>query len=1110
MLSRASSDAGLRLRRAKSSSSASHRSLGISIPVVDPRHAEMAAVEAYRRAHKYSDPVDQDLPSAQAQAHKRQSRMLNRSEGSHFEGSRNGQRVGNTRRKDRFRANISAKSPSLSTNEPARDTSAMYEGTIVTRSRRVVNTMGYCQKGPNIHGESRISSTTNDYGREAKSSHHEPSMEENSFSSNSIRRSSCYPDTPDRTAIKDKDSGSTDLTVWPLAISRKPTPREMQTDDSIKVAAWDAYLQDFHQRKLNVRKSFIAPIKRRLTRETLPTKESLHDTSVPPYNLAGESDDVFAPSPIPPVETMEPIRVSKSRRTRTVSDSLKSKFQKLMGKSKRVQSEIPAQHVHSQTFHFGPDAVMSNNWSSESQYKLSSPPAIPSPHGTIGTRQSSSRSSHSNRDAATMKSRVTSWTNSTGTGTHRVSSQGAPLCSIDETSTVAVASDARIAETKPGHGSFLSRALRLPQRRQSRIDLNRSSEDSNRLYDALRKQIQGPEEFTSNTLETTINDDVVATDTLLKEYLPPRYKDGDGVAQEAKIGRAISTIRPVQSDSSEGTYAAPRLSDTPLLPPPEPPMKITRKSSWFGNARLSLPSQNIVRDPSQNASHWPSQSAPRLEKDNEPVANVPSQELISNRHDKSQNRWQSTLEDQSPIQSRAMRYGVDEDNPYKLRSVTSTPQVDYLPIAVCHNKMKAEYSASKAPRTVLPIPSARDQVISPSVYSRTTECRSTTPSGGPGEHGTFITVTGREVKRYSLDSPSKNIHQDNYVIKPSHEWKTWLNTELRDFSATPAPEQLSLTGQTCLEAKHRASHTIPDVSGHVHQPAERLNSGEDTSSCKEYLPTEPPINFTKTRRPELRARRSSIMNERYPLVDTGRVPSSDRGTRTGRRPEFSSRQSSSNSRALTTAKGTSSGSSAMQRERDEHPTPVPMMGRPRIRERHSAAMLGGTRKRPSLIASSLPPSYENNENTTAKTKSALDLRAVYRTTNEPGSCSINVRRMPIEVVLQDDETLRKISEGPYGRVSPANKENDVPPTGSSLSVAGKLAYDTDGSSRPPSRRTNSRAPSRASTLMPISTGTSIRGKDSPGQRMVDDWLSARSSVGRPSAATGFESSPAFI
>lgn len=1086
MLSRANSDAGARLRRAKSSPSIQHRASGMQNTVVDPRHAEMAAAEAYRRAYKQGDPIYQSQSSAKP--NKRRSQMPRKSEGSYFEESRNGNRLGTTRPKGPSRSN-STKRPDPVVRLSEIDTSNDHcEETVITRPRRFINTSTVPSSELSRNG-----SAAQFRVRKAKSAYYtQPSTGDDTVGSNKSRLSTCYPDTPYRTAIEkvNRGSESEDILTTAHAIARKPSPREMQTDETIKVAAWDAYLQDFHQRKLRERKSFIAPLKKRLTRDILLSDRLRHDSSVPPYNLANDADDVFSSSPVPPSQSIEPLQVEKSRKTRTVSDSLRSKFKRLMGISKQVQDSLPVQHVESQRPHFDAVLTTEEGESGGVSYALSLPPRASSPSSTTRTRKSSAKSSRSNGDAATMRSRVTSWTTSTGTGTVRSSGQGGALSSIDETGMISK------AETQPkqNHGSFLGRALRLPLRRNSRADLHRSSEESQHLYDALCKQIQGPEEHTGTT---TIDSNIIATDTMVKEYLPPRCQKED---EDAHLLGA-STIRAVIPEPEEGFVAVPEPAGPPIRPAPAPPAAIG-KPSWLRNARRSLPSQTFLPENDQ--------PGPDGKEQHHPNTGLPSQEQIANRLGKSQTRWQSALEDRSPVLSQAMLYNMEDDDPYRLRSIVASPQNEYLPVAIRHNQARGETTAAELPRTVPYLPTAREKMISPSVYSRTTDCRSTTPSGVTENRGTFITVTGREVKRYSLDSPSKLAQQDNFILKPSYEWKTWLNSEFRDFDSSPAPEDFLLNGPVDHLEPKRITDVLPTNSGPYAMPSERLNSRNALLDSKEDLAHGSEIRASRTRRPTLRTRRSSMMNERYPLIEGGRGSSSDRSMKAKTRS--SSRQASYTSRVVSTAAAASS--RELPQDVDLNPALLQTETRPQIRERHSVAVLGSSPNQLSSvpIKDASISAEEQDRIVVSKPKSALELRAVYRNTRNNGNGSINIRRKATSAIVQEDDTLRKISHGPYGQASPANKENAAPSPSSCTIGEKKLARQDQSAAPSPSRLVNLRArPSRAS--MPRSTPgiAAGKGQGSPSQRMVDDFLSSRKLNAGSSPAAGNEGSfPAFI
>ncbi|KAL1303650.1 hypothetical protein AAFC00_007006 [Neodothiora populina] len=896
-------------------------------------------------------------------------------------------------------------------------------------------------------------------------------------------RNTYYPDTPYRTAIESKDPPPMDYAASSWTDSRRPNPREMQTDESIKVAAWDAYLQDFHQRKLNVRKSFIAPLKKRLTKEITPVEAISHDNSVPPFNSAIESDDVFAASLNHGMEHTQPLQVAKQPRARSVSDSLKSRLQKLMGKSKRSRTVFPAQHVEAQSQHYQTSKGKSFEHILVVEQRSSPSLLCPtlSPPVTVDTRQSSSTSSQSNGDAATEKSRVTSWTNSTGTETNR---QTATLSSIDESGMMTGLENGTNIGSKQGRGSFLGRALRLPLRKLSTADLPRKSEDSQHLYEALQKQILGPDELTPTTMATSINDDVIATETVLKEYLPRRSH-----GKPADIPSEIvppPTIRQVCSEDERAIASLQGLSESSQNLVPAPLSNISRKPSWTSRAKINPPMQDSVPPALPQPQHEENDKGAR-----------PSHNQLASRLAKSQNRWQSALEEHSPNISKATRYIIEEEDPYSLHLISATPVLDYLPVAVHHDRSARDVAAAEAPATKV---ATRSNIVSPSVYSRTEDYRSATPEMRPTDYGTFITITGREVKRYSLDSPSKRSPEDSYIAKPSHDWRAWLNTELQEFSATHTPEALSLTGHDeSPDIKESGSLSIGSTL--PHKSAKMLDSSSETMS-RDCHHEEPVTSDARNRRPAFRNRRSSIMNERYPIVETGRVPSSERSQAPSSRAIRGHNGLPSCSEVLTDDRQISRDrSSTLPRYTNEISGGTPINASPRVRERHSTALLGSSRRRPSQAIGEVT----NSERPTkASHKSAFDLRAVYRGKDSNGSSNIIIKRKPMSALLQDDDTLRMISEGPYRQSSATNKENDVPP---SILHTGVIDKGTSvyHSSRPTSSRGYPRAP-----IVPANGTSSSSGNASPAQKMVDDWLSSKNTVSGPSAPTGIGSSPAIV
>jgi hypothetical protein len=230
-------------------------------------------------------------------------------------------------------------------------------------------------------------------------------------------------------------------------------------------------------------------------------------------------------------------------------------------------------------------------------------------------------------------------------------------------------------------------------------------------------------------------------------------------------------------------------------------------------------------------------------------------------------------------------------------------------------------------------------------------------------------------------------------------------------------------------------------------------------------------------RPELRSRASSIMNERYPLIETGRSSSRASGRRTNPSSTSSGQRSASGS-GTSVVERTSS--KASQRADVDRST----LSSSTLRERQSTSALA--REKSSLAARAArhgysPPAKEadsaGREEPVKAPKSAMDLRVMYRNNRNLEASSLNIRRRAVAPTTFDD-TLRRISEGPYAADS---KENISPPRPSGM---------IDGITIPP---------------FYTPTKDTIKNKgSSPGQRMVDDFLNSRR------AQVVANSPPAFI
>ena len=499
MLHRASSDAGNRLRRAKSVSSVQYqrRSEPIQAPL-RPEHAEAAAIEAFRRAYPSTTPMSQQ------RLHQRGSRTKRQSEGSHFDQSRDGGRIGTSRtaasapsttnKLGRRRESKSAPKP-LASEEETR---------VITRPRHALDTSTAVHKPQHPSIEASKVRTTNRLVRKSKSmfdGHERYQQAQSGLNDNFTHatldaiQDGLVPPTPvaqpqqtARGGIENSAAafGSADI-----------TSTNAITDQN---KARDSHLQDFHKRRLRASSSFINPLRMSFSKSALrASSHTAYDTTVPPFNFSYEGDSTLLMNPGPAdVPDLQQYALPKQRQ---ISDSFKNKFKRILGMEKRVQIDFPAQHVTARQYHF---AVRDSDVDPDAP-ACPSPERPPPPPPLDATSRSTNSDSRNNSNTTTSnsrhsQSRITSWTDSTVVGTVPSGEHGKRLSSVDELpSRMRKSSD-----STHGLGSVISRGLRFPNRRQSRADLCRTSEESERLYNALRKQIQSAEPPDRTSVEVTV------------------------------------------------------------------------------------------------------------------------------------------------------------------------------------------------------------------------------------------------------------------------------------------------------------------------------------------------------------------------------------------------------------------------------------------------------------------------------------------------------------------------------------------------------------------------------------------------------------------------------
>lgn len=768
MLSRSSSNAGDRLRRAKSTSSAHTSSSGHQrqTTTIDPftsrLHAEAAAVEAYERARNGDDKAHRPRPQ------RRRSQISGKSEGGHFEDAR---KRALARSEDASRVRHSQTQQTTTSSRPS--TSASGEERVITRRRSVIPPLA--DAGRSYIDQPSSASTADRRGRRRQSTladgspaprysltpkEHDATLQL-PYSVNA--RSDLYGGTLSNIA----EFGHTpESTTLPPRHSRPSTREATQLSGDALDQARDRCLQDFQTKRVRERKSFIlAPFQKRRSHNVGGNL----DNSLPPFNYA-ENDDA---APLPQNPVAPPIAIRTEQKARNFSDTLKGRLRKVFRKSSKAISGVPPQHVEAPEFHF---TVRNTDLSeADDTFVDYADPfmtvAAEDPRRPQESKFETIKTNSSCGDNATIKSRVTSWTNSTVAGTSTMRTNNGPFAMTDEPDS---AKQKDSWKTVRKASSFWGRPIQNKLRRSSKADL-RSSEESQGLYDALQKRIR-PSRSMEPTNETTFaipqeapssrNSSAIATLPSQRDY------------NMSQNSRTSFTIRPVTpQDPAAHAVDVPSPVKEVLSPEPEADFDdtvITYRND--DDSQRSTPRNDLRRRPAIKAQ-------------------PPSQEQLSRRLERSKNRWKSPLDELAPQGPRPTKAPMD-DNPYEIRSLSqairqTSPATD-LPH---HTKVRDE------PYT------ARAGALSPSVYSRATDGASPRPLTPEDLGMTTITVTGREVRRYDISPPKTAQGERGHA---SREWRRWLSDEMSNFGAGK--------NEIDLASKTNASSALPQHEGRPAAP----------------------------------------------------------------------------------------------------------------------------------------------------------------------------------------------------------------------------------------------------------------------------------------------------
>jgi hypothetical protein len=867
MLSRSTSNGANNLRRAKSASCVQRRPSSSSLidPVAAKQHAIMAATLAYERAHG-RDWTESSPSEQKHELGRRRSNRAGRSEGqgSHFE------------------ANHASRRQSTKKLSHATGSSNDYP-----RSRRVtvnsflpvsqhisppgVNDIEFSKKNAEI--SSIAADSTLDHRRVRKSrSMYAPSSLRPATSIDAISFNVSSPKSMLQPTMRCIDETTTvfleqdvisvhDIPqVPPILLSHNTI---YQVDERVAKAR-DHHLQQFQMQKIRHRASLML----------IPFKKGIGSATAEP-TLSGTSNNgvTYGSGRSSPAQEFESLQRNITSENKQ-STSLKDKIRRVFRKPSSLHIGLPIQQVEASRAHFGdilsPSSTMSTievkrpkilNKSVPESARLESPtPAVYSYYNK-NPRPRSSAASETTVKSST--SRVTSWADSTLAGT-TASRSSNPLTIIHED-----LQQSNILSDRPNRRSSIGIFRRGTK--HSSVD-NIDPSPGVGIHQSAENNAYGRD--CDTRLHSPSRKSSVAHDAL------PSQVRRSSLSSSRASNMIRATVRVVSSGSHSTTSRrSNNLHNESMNSIILPALKTEDTGSHNQSAEMPcLASALGWREKYKRNKHQRVHIEPKL------VA--PSREQIAGRMERSEDRWKQSLDEiQSLFYPHTSQIAAPDPNTQYDEKGSLQSATDLAVLSV-----EDVVKTAREPFTFRSV-----QVISPSLYSRNTDSASpkrqsnysavSLRSDASNDTGTAVITTSYPNIKYSVGLPGK---PHSHLAKSSRDWRDWISTQVHDLE-TPPPEDLTLRNHFIfkpVDSGHRREHAQivdgVDVSIGSTLPALVESLPIDSYTIKQQS-SEPRIHshFGPDDRPSsrlhghsgLKSRSASCMNERFPLINTGRPPS---------------------------------------------------------------------------------------------------------------------------------------------------------------------------------------------------------------------------------------------
>ncbi|OCK85220.1 hypothetical protein K432DRAFT_439424 [Lepidopterella palustris CBS 459.81] len=875
------SDAGNRLRRSKSTTTVPLRTAAPTPEHLDlevaQKHALVAATTAYARAHEAeSSERAQNRGSDMSRSRSNASR---KSEGRHFppresslrfSQSQKGGYVFNIPKHQRNTAvgNVPPAHGSVSGQMPLSPPSLPFDENAQPSSQPLTNRTSAASSAP-----------TNQI-RKARSMYYASSVQTGSPLPRPPAKYLITPPpaspVPDRCRTFLSDLGSSNaLPVTPRL------PVTITADESIDKVR-DRYLQDFQQRQLRQRPSFImGPFKKR--QDKGKNKISQPQIGSVTYDNNHPAIDNTANNQMDPKAQKE---------KRSFSNSLRNRFKRVFRRTSNVSATLPIQQIDASRdyYYTPPSPVIHSSFedirSADEDIALRIASPTPPLEVMPPLAQTISRASSIARSEAEASnptaSRVTSWSNSSAGNT--VSTRDTKRLSVIHEAKGSISSIPTITPSSPRRRpqpmSPLA-AFQNPMPMDGVQDECSTPVDPQRVFSALMKEI-GAAECRKEP----------------KEAKPGGESDVffTGTNKHAESG---SVTLPVQSRVSSIRSELVKATKTTIRTvTPEPPQIPDRMQSVRGADRIpgdDLPYSSIDDDFSSQGSGGKPRNGITLDFKKRPrhrlqrvqKAIPPTPDQVATRIERSKGRWKAPLEeDRLPFFPRSTKRNF---------TVTNFAQRKFLRKQSSENISPARPAGS---RTVTPAPQIRSDTgpfldsgniaspISPSIYSRATDEQSPRANDsavsldrmGDGDTGTAVIITSHPVKSYVIGTQhSPNRAVDNSA-RSSRDWRAWLSHEVSELENL-SQEELTIYDRYSNPGHRREHAQISDDDTAIGGPANgigaRKASGRPTRYHRPRLEdrSESRASDRGVSRPKLEESSCSRMNERFPFIETGRKAS---------------------------------------------------------------------------------------------------------------------------------------------------------------------------------------------------------------------------------------------